>query len=186
MIFRFDDVSVNTNADKLGALIQILLDYDQGNIVVLAISSIVFDPSSQLSPEQHERVHPSVLTPQSSLTPYYRGTRCGVPRVFGPHPRVRYAGHGLMHVDHRLLERQTQEMSILGSCALAGAKIFVPPYNHWDHTTLSICEQHRIELVCYEHGWLHAKFQPYDRYQNMYYAHPFDFTPKTLTDWLGG
>lgn len=193
MIFRFDDVSINTEGAKLFHMIDLILTSEPGAVILLAFSPIVFS-SNQLGPKQEERVHPSRLTAMSSLTPYYEGHRCGLPdwlrEELWENPRVIFAGHGLVHVDHRLLTATAQEMSIVTSAQLArGPRVqplwFVPPYNKWDVNTQFICQTHGIEFARFEDGWEHMLFNDYnpDRCQR-YYMHPFDMSVARLESWF--
>jgi hypothetical protein len=181
--FRFDDISVNTDLERLGALIDVIVAHEPNANVLLAISPIVFCPTIQLSIGHEQRVHPPTLTAMSALHPYYKGTRCGIP-VLPFHKQIVRAGHGLAHVDHRLLDYQAQEMSIVMSCALAKASVFVPPYNHWDKNTEKICDEHSLDLIQFEDGWLHALYNSYDDSHHLYYMHPYDMTACRLKAWF--
>lgn len=190
MRFRFDDVSVNTDIGHLNDLLRVIARHAPGSQVLLAISPVVFAPPEL--PEGaigRQRVHPPRLTAMSELSPYYRGTRCGVPSAVMSMPwhglDVRTAGHGIAHVDHRLLGRKAQEMSILMSCSLAfNATTFVPPYNHYDARTEEICAHHAIELVKFEHGWRHVLHNPYTPHHERFYLHPYDITASDLQEWF--
>ena len=193
MIFRFDDVSINTDADKLGTMINIILMNEPRASVLLAFSPIVFS-RLQLGQHHKERVHPSRLTAMSSLYPYYEGHDCGVAegirKMLWSDGRVIFAGHGLLHVDHRLLSADAQEMSIVTSTHLARGNrnqplIFVPPYNKWNADTSRICAQHGITFTRFEDGWEHILYNDYnpERCQR-YYLHPFDLSPERLEVWF--
>jgi hypothetical protein len=186
-LFRFDDCSINTDARKLSEIVQVIEEKVLDVRIMFAISPIVFS-FSQLGEKQDERVHPTRLTAHSKLSPYYRGQQCGLPHaVFGLSGNNRFtAGHGLMHVDHRLLGRKAQEMSILGSCALAQSTIFVPPYNKYNDDTISICNENGIGLVRFEDGWQHVLYSAYDKAHPYYYLHSFDTTPERMRDWFEG
>lgn len=174
-IFRFDDVSINTDIGKLELLIDTIQHHQPNGTVLLAVSPIVFEGIG-------ERVHPSKLTAMSTLAPYYAGTRCGVPMIL--REGVVLAAHGLMHVDHRLLGYKAQEMSIVGSCALVETHIFCPPYNKYNYKTEAICSEHEIELICFEDGWRHALYNHYVPQHERFYCHPYDFTPDELEAWF--
>jgi hypothetical protein len=178
--FRFDDVSVNTDPTRLIYMVDTIRDYAPEARFIFAVSPIVFEGVG-------ERVHPTILTAGSLLSPYYRGTLAGLPAIL-PDLRQRgaIAGHGLLHVDHRLLPYAAKEMSIIASCALARAVIFVPPYNKWDAEVEAICSVNGIKLVKFEDGWLHAKYGPYKRDHERYYLHTFDFSTGDLRAWLKG
>lgn len=185
-IFRFDDVSINTNEEKFGALLYQITVCLPNVTFLLAISPIVFTPLEQLPEGQEQRVHPTHFTALSSLTPYYGGFGCGIPSIRKRYAKMHivFAGHGLAHVDHRLLDYQAQEMSILMSCHLAQANVFVPPYNKWDHNTVSICSAQGIRLIKFEDGYKHVGYNKFDPQHKLWYMHPFDFTAKTIKEWF--
>lgn len=189
--FRFDDISVNTPGRELTQLCEVITHYAPDSRLLLAVSSIVFS-AEQLGTSQATRVHPSRLTAMSALTPYYKGTCAGVPEYVGVKEilglPVQWAGHGLLHVDHRLLNHQAQEMSIVTSCALARGTYFVPPYNKWNAETERICFEHDLTLVKFEDGWNHVRhnrWAPSGR--RRYYLHTYDIEhPDQLAKWFQG
>jgi hypothetical protein len=183
-LFRFDDISVNTNMEKFCRLLDVIWGENPAYHILCAVSPIVFHPRV-LGIGNEERVHPSPLTAMSSLSPYYTGTRCGVPELPND-PRIIPAGHGLMHVDHRLLGWKSQEMSIVGSCALAKAQVFIPPYNKYNSITEEICEDYHIQLIRFEDGWQHALYNVYEPSKKLprYYMHPYDMGPEDFVEWF--
>lgn len=186
--FRFDDISINTDAEKLYELVEIVSQFAPDVQIILAISPIVFSQEQLPGFGNYERVHPPRLTAMSALAPYYRGESCGIPQDIRSNyegdDRIRFAGHGIAHVDHRLLSADAQELSILMSCALAGDSIFVPPYNHWNQYTEYICKQNEIELIKFEDGWQHCLHHFWTRIYERWYLHPYDLTPEKLTEWF--
>lgn len=191
--FRFDDVSVNTHADKLVSMIGVIFQHAPMSRILLAVSPIVFCPENQLPGGHEERVHPSRLTAMSSLSPYFEGHRCGLPvalqRIYHNDSRIVFAGHGLVHVDHRLLPAAAQEMSVVASAHLARGRrdqklMFIPPYNKWDVNTEFICRQHDIDLVKFEDGWEHVLYNRYNPEHERYYLHPYDVSVERLDAWF--
>ena len=67
-----------------------------------------------------------------------------------------------MHVDHRLLHPAAQEMSIVTSCRLIGADVFIPPFNKWNEYTEEICADRQITLVKFEDGWRGCEHEVWD------------------------
>ena len=92
--------------------------------------------------------------------------------------------HGLIHVDHRLLSREAQEMSILTSCSLAKSKVFVPPFNKWNKDSEDICREHNIQLVKFEDGWLCMEYNDFNPDQELWYIHSREFTLDSFREWL--
>ena len=188
-LWRFDDVSVNTDMDNLFDLIQVIQRYRPKTTVLLSISPIVFSSEQfkRFRPNQKGRVHPNELTAMSDFREYYKGNQCGLPLIpdvsaFGWD--IQFAGHGIVHVDHRLLGRKSQEMSIVVSCALAKAKIFVPPYNKYNTITQIICIDHNIALIRFEDGWRHTLYNKYEAEHPLWYCHPYDMTVTQLEEWF--
>jgi len=89
-----------------------------------------------------------------------------------------------VHVDHRLLKKEAQELSILVSCSLSKSKIFVPPFNKWNKDTDEICEEHGIELVKFEDGWLCMEYNNFDVNHDLWYVHSREFTVESFKKWI--
>lgn len=187
MIFRIDDVSLNTTKR--------LTDYireDSASEWLLAVMPMCWWTN------EIGRPFPRVMTPLSDVTKFYQGERFGVPNLTWTRqfPCVRLAGHGLIHQDHRLLHKEVQRVSILTSVAAAQSSvnqleyprrhenIFVPPYNHYNRDTIDVCDEHNVELVRWEDGWKHAAYNKYDPARcDRYYFHTADFTPEEFKQW---
>jgi hypothetical protein len=179
-IWRIDDVSVNTDVPALIKLIEACLETGrEQNRVILAINPVVIGKDRQ-------RPFPAAMKPLSVVSEYFKATACGLPQDI-PFSRwdgdVITAGHGMIHVDHRLLTYEQQELSILMSCSLARADSFVPPFNYWDKNTLAICVKHGIQLIRYEDGWRHVLHNEYSPNHLTWYLHPWDVTPDGLRAW---
>lgn len=171
MIFRFDDVSINSDVHEIERMIDYI--HWKGHEVIVGISPIV-------TANDNGRVFPAAFSAMADNTVFYTATGCGVPKI---NRKFTPAGHGLIHCDHRLLPFEAQEMSIVSSCGLAGAKIFIPPFNKWDRWTERVCRLHGIELIKFEDGWRsceHNEFQAHDKW----YLHPYAFGFKDLEKWL--
>lgn len=177
MIFRFDDISANSIKQvgdilKMGEYIQ-----KKGGISIVCISWL-----SHKSEKKTGRVFPSSIKPLSDYREFYKVDQSlKLAKMGGLIP----ASHGLIHVDHRLLHRSAQEMSILVSCSLVGAKIFVPPFNKWNKDTEDICKENGIELIKYEDGWRSCEHNKFDPSHDKWYLHPYAWTPQKFKAWLG-
>ena len=183
MIFRIDDVSANTNTAHLQAIVTTICARVPDASIVLAISPLVHDVSGEPEADR-ERAFPRLLSAMSDHRNLYRVRRCGWPEKLTIHgsATLSLASHGLVHVDHRLLGREAQELSIVASCSLVGAQIFCPPFNHWNRDTESVCAEHGIELIKFEDGWRHVRFNKFDPKHERYYLHTHD----TAAEWLAG
>jgi hypothetical protein len=89
-----------------------------------------------------------------------------------------------VHVDHRLLHKCAQELSILVSCSLAKSSIFIPPFNKWNKDTEEVCKENHIELIKFEDGWLSMEHNEYKEDQQLWYLHARDFNFDKVKDWL--
>lgn len=177
--FRIDDVSVNTDEAKLKGMVGLLNESFPNSIFLLGVSPLVCDMSEH-SDKRSERIFPSIFNAHSDHRIFYRVDRCGIPAVVSEliktyGSKVVVAGHGLVHVDHRLLTREVQEFSIVTSCSLIGAKTYIPPFNKWNADTAAICKEFDIDLIKFEDGWRHLGYEPINNNSRNYYFHTHDF-----------
>jgi hypothetical protein len=187
LTFRIDDISLNTDAELLASILQLLRDKFPEARIILAVSPIVFD-MSEFSGLTSERPFPAILNAHSDWRVFLAGNRIGLPHWLGGmlDKNIELASHGLVHVDHRLLSIEAQEFSILISRSIVGSGVFVPPFNKWNSGTEAICERNSIELIKWEDGWNHLGFQPFDPSNSgLYYFHTHDFNFETLKLKLG-
>lgn len=99
--------------------------------------------------------------------------------------QVQVVSHGLFHADHSNLQYDAQEMSIVGSCKLLGANIFVPPFNRFNETTEAVCRHYDIKLVRSDlEGWRSLEHEPFDPSHKLWYFHAWRFTPETFKEAL--
>lgn len=177
--FRFDDVSVNTDQGKIFKMTQLLYElFGVQCEVIYAVSLAVHDRNGAEGLAA-ERVFPSILHTESDYRCFYRVKRVGLPLLadFGPN-EVRkpvIASHGLVHVDHRLLSRTAQELSIVMSCSILNSRTFVPPFHKWNEKTERVCRENDIHLTKYDEGWKHLLYHKFDISHERYYLHTHDF-----------
>lgn len=177
--FRFDDVSVNTDWNKLDSMVRFLsstFKADQLRII-FAVSPAVYDMRECEKTLDRERTFHAILHTESDFRAFYRVERVGIPVLLDQYRKlgVEIAGHGMVHVDHRLLSRGAQELSILMSCALLKTTVFIPPFHKWNRKTAEICAEHSITLVKYDRSWRHLLYHPFDHRNPNYYVHTHDF-----------
>jgi len=178
--FRIDDVSLNTDMDHLRQMIleiEKVVDHHRLNLL-LGITPAVFDMSGKEGLTA-QRAFPRILNAYSDHRLFYQINKVGVPEGLGAFG-ADLAGHGLIHVDHRLLTREAQEMSILTSCSLVESTIFIPPFNKWNAVTKEICKEHNITLVKFEDGWRHLAYEAFNPNHPLYYFHTHDMTVDQL------
>lgn len=181
MIFRFDDISINTDmAHAQELLMRIWERFPQAEIIY-CISPMVFDLSAHSDSKTRQRVFPKILNAYSDFRRYYEVSHVGIPHI---PDTITKASHGLIHVDHRLLSKEAQELSILSSCSLARANIFCPPFNKWNTFTEHICIEHGIDLIKFEDGWRCVEYEPYDPDVSRWYLHSREVTVEAMEYWL--
>lgn len=181
---RIDDISVNTDMDDVVRFVEIAADHGIMN-VILAISPTAHTLGEKDHPQ---RVFPSIYNAHGTSKRFFEPDLIGIPDLSKVHalqrPIVLKASHGLIHIDHRLLTKDQQRMSIVISCSLVGSLSFVPPFNKYNEDTLNVCEEEGITLIKFESGWKHVMYNPFTGWRGLYYVHTHDLTPDQLNDWF--
>ena len=179
-IFRFDDICLNADMNlHIGIAEHIKKEIPSAD-VIFCVSPLVHNMSDEKG-KTKQRIFPQILNAHSDYRKFYQVDKCGVPNF----PEwITRAGHGLIHVDHRLLTKETQELSILTSCSLSKSTTFVPPFNKWNKYTEEICNEHGIKLVKFEDGWLCCEYNEYNPKHNLWYIHAREFTLDSFKNWL--
>jgi len=179
-IFRFDDICVNADMELHINIANQIKKVIPSAEVIFCVSPLVHDMSAETG-KSKQRIFPKILNAYSDHRTFYNVDKCEVPTF----PEwITRAGHGLIHVDHRLLTKEVQELSILTSCSLSKSSIFVPPFNKWNEHTANICTEHSIKLVKFEDGWLCCEYNEYNPKHNLWYIHAREFTLQSFTKWL--
>jgi hypothetical protein len=175
--FRFDDISINTDIEKLRRMCALLRKKIRDVRIIMAISPAVCDLSGFEKDIDRERVFPPMFHTKSDFTTFFKMQKVGIPEIVKEWPDIEYASHGMAHVDHRLLSRGAQELSIVMSCSLVETNTFIPPFHKWNQKTADICKKHKIRLITMEEAdWRHLKYHPFDERQTRYYLHTHDLT----------
>ena len=183
--FRVDDVSANTEHDSLSAIIAVIRECVPDAEIMLAVSPLVMSLLGEPVRDQ-ERAFPRILSAMSDHRLFY-GVQIANQRPYMPVDTtgIVFVSHGLVHVDHRLLGREAQELSIVASCSLVGTRIFCPPFNKHNHDTASVCAEHGVELIRFEDGWRHVRFNAFDpKNCQKYYCHTHDMDAAWLKEWF--
>jgi len=179
-VFRFDDICVNADMKKANEMARILRNKFPNCEILFCISPLVHDMSAA-DGITRERIFPKILNAYSDHRKFYEVDYCGRPEII---PEVSRASHGLVHVDHRLLSKEAQELSILVSCSLAKSKIFVPPFNKWNKDTEEICDEAGINLIKFEDGWLCMEYNSFNPKHNLWYVHSREFELEEFKKWI--
>jgi hypothetical protein len=185
-VLRIDDISINTDRDELRNLLKLISDKYPKMEILLAVSALVFNMnklSSGNDSQSNQRVFPKILNAFSDHRVFYKVEEIGIPDwlpIFSAEFNCKIASHGLIHVDHRLLDASAQELSILTSASILDTNIFVPPFNKYNPVTELICSDNQIKLVKWEDGWIHLAYNGFIDAENKYYLHLHDFTSEQL------
>jgi hypothetical protein len=180
-IFRFDDVCINADMELINNMTNFLVDRFPGCIVLWGVSPLVHDMSGEKSDISKQRIFPKILNAHSDYRVFYNVDKAGLPEY---NKNATLASHGLIHVDHRLLSRDAQEVSILISSSLVKSKIFIPPFNKWNKDTDDICKENGIELIKFEDGWLCMEYNQYNEDQQRWYLHAREFSFEDFKKWF--
>ncbi len=180
MTFRFDDVCINADLQLIQQMTDYLFDEGKARQVIYGISPLVHRMQTG-NYVKDQRIFPEVLNAMSDYRNFYRVEKAGIPEV---DPRVIRAGHGLIHVDHRLLTKEVQELSIVSSCSLVGANTFIPPFNKWNKDTDAVCKEQGIELVKFEDGWKSMEYNDRSRRTDLWYLHAREWTFEKFVQWF--
>ena len=178
-VIRFDDVFINSDMDSLNQMAEFV--YNLGAKVIYCISPLSHDMRNLLPSKDAQRIYPKIWNAISDYKEFYKVNLAGLPVV---PTYVTRASHGLVHVDHRLLKRSAQEMSIVVSCSLSNSKIFVPPFNKWNKKTEKICKENKIKLIKFEDGWKCMEYNRFETSQKLWYIHHREFSIETFKKWF--
>ena len=179
-IFRFDDICGNANMVTVNIMTNYLIEKFPDSSILWGVSPLVHDMSSYTG-KAKERIFPDILNAYSNYKLFFNVDIVNIPII---RKDVITAGHGLIHVDHRLLSKEQQEMSILISCSLVKAKVFIPPFNKWNEHTDIICKENGIQLIKFEDGWKCMEYNIYNEEQKLWYLHHREFTIQKFKEWF--
>jgi hypothetical protein len=180
-IFRFDDVCINADMELINKMTDFLFKKFPKCVVLWGVSPLVHDMSQEVNEITKQRIFPKILNAHSDYRKYYEVDMAGLPEL---KKEATLAAHGLVHVDHRLLPKPAQEMSILISASLVKSKIFIPPFNKWNKDTDDICKEHGIELIKFEDGWLSMEHNKFNDIHDKWYLHAREFTFDNFKKWF--
>lgn len=174
-IFRFDDVCINADINLINDIASFILERVPDCQILFGVSPLVHNGCGQ-------RVFPEILNAYSDHKKFYSVNQAGIPKDL--HPQASLAGHGLFHIDHRLIGYEAQEISILISCSLVGTKTFIPPFNKYNQFTIDICNQNGIKLIKFEDGWKSCEYNKYQKSHDLWYLHAREWTMDKFIKWF--
>lgn len=171
--FRVDDVSSNTNMYELREMcIFIRKEFDAD--IFLGVT--IFSKYSQ-----DGAVYPDAPFKDKPLQ-YFWDVNQAKHDFSGMYGDI--ASHGLFHVDHSQLQYDAQEMSIVSSCKYLETNMFIPPFNRFNQATEAVCRINGIKLLKLDDGWKSLEFNDFDESHDLWYFHPWRWTPETLKEKL--
>lgn len=95
------------------------------------------------------------------------------------------ASHGLWHFDHTKVDSQLKKASIISSCRLLEADIFVPPFNKWDEEMELICTSNGIQMIkSQDEGWKSFEHNKFDPTHKLWYFHSWRWDSQRLKEYL--
>jgi len=182
MIFRFDDISANTDFNKLG----LMIDFIKPKIsqLYLGISNLCHTIVEET--DNKERVFPSFFKTACSEKNYYTVNKMLLSEklaLWRYAEKIIFVSHGLVHIDHTLLTREQQEMSILVSKSLIPSNFFIPPFNKFNQDTISICKENNIVLLGLNEVWKNADFNKFDPEVEYWYCHSWRWKIEDFAQW---
>lgn len=180
-IFRFDDVCVNADMKLINDMTDFFFEKFPDCVVLWGVSPLLHDMSGEKNEIEKQRIFPKILNAYSDYKNFYKVDIAELPKF---HPKATLAAHGLVHVDHRLLPKPAQEMSILISASLVKSKIFIPPFNKWNKDTEEICNEHGIELIKFEDRWLSMEHNSYMEKHDKWYLHAREMGMTKFKKWF--
>lgn len=171
--FRFDDICINSDMNLVNDITDYLYEKFDDCEVIYGVSPMVHNDCGQ-------RVFPKIFNALSDHKNFYRTNRIGLPEMY---TRVTKAGHGLIHIDHRLLTKEVQEFSIVASCSVVNSKMFIPPFNKWNSDTEWVCKTHGLTLIKFEDGWKSMEHNTYDK-SDKWYLHAREWDMDKIKQWF--
>jgi len=180
-IFRFDDICCNADIDLANSIVDEIIERIPDSKILYAVSPLVHNMREEEG-KSKQRVYPKILNAYSDPKVFYNVDKCEIPSNM--HPKAILASHGMIHVDHRLLDKSAQEMSILVSCSLVKSEIFIPPFNKWNSDTEKICNDNNIDLIKFEDGWKCVEYNKFSEDISLWYLHHREFTLDTFKSWI--
>lgn len=173
MIFRFDDICLNTNMKN--AIDIALFLKSLGHDVQFAVSF-----TCQFA--DNEFVFKPILKAYSNHRLFFNIDKIGIP----DYPKtITTVSHGFIHIDHRLMCEEAQELSIISSCSLIKTNVFAPPLNKWNEATEKICDRNNIHLQKFEDGWRGVEHNSFSLAVDKWYLHSRNLTLAKIKKWIG-
>ena len=169
IIFRNDDVNPNSNIEDIKAMYMIIRKYFPHAEIWSAVNMIA-------KTSKDGSCYPAIKPKDIKFT--------DVNLIFDRKhlPDLEnIASHGLLHLDHRNVDRDLQKYSILTSCALLNTKVFVPPFWRWNAETNQICEAAGVKLWT-EGDWFNIDNGPVRENHLLFCFHSWKFTPETFEE----
>lgn len=175
MVIRLDDISPNTDPAKLDDLLSIIKNFLPDADIWLGVTFFAKFASNGA-------VYPELPLKDKSMDFFFNVNR--FMRLADREFNGKLCSHGLWHFDHTK-SMALAEASIITSCRLLESDTFIPPFNKWDYMTERFCSENGINLVkSQEDGWLSFEFNEFDPEKQLWYLHPWRWTPNMLREYF--
>lgn len=173
LVFRNDDVNVNTSLIQLGGMYEDIRTRFPEAEIWSVVSSV-----GRASGKQS--VYPDLPLRNHELEYFFdKADALWIPKNrffnFG-----KIVSHGLVHCDHAKMSYDAQLMSIVTSCRVLDTNIFVPPFSSSNSDTVRICHQNGIHLSLPSEGWKSLEAEPFDPNHELWFFHSWRFTPESF------
>lgn len=174
MIFRTDDISMNTDFGALKTMHEILA----GSFP----SSKIWSCVNILAKENGRgSVYPQPPFKDKPMDFFFDVNLIMAQINVG---RTKLVSHGFWHFDHSKAGIELQEASIVTSCRFLRTNIFVPPFNRYNADTVEVCRRNVINLVRPEEGWRSMEHNDFDPSHHRWYWHPWKWTPEKFQKYI--
>jgi len=171
LIFRNDDVSPCTNPYTLSAHYNIIKGLFKDSQILSCVT--LFAKHNVLG-----AVYGDVPFKNQTVPWFYDVDRFMLEYEYMTKDCV--VSHGLFHVNHSKLNRDAQEMSILGSCKFLKTNLFCAPFNAVNSDTVDVCQKNNIKIINNMYEWRSLERDPFDPLHKYWYYHSWRMTPDDL------
>ncbi len=170
MIFRNDDVNPNSNFEQMEEIYSMIREAFPGAEIYSCVTILA-------KKSENGSAYPEIKKKEINFPVVDRMVRIDSIRTAPWLGTI--VSHGLFHLSHRDVSEDLQRYSILASCELLRANIFIPPFWEWNRTTEKICRENGI-LLWTDEDWVNIERLPVDEKHDHYLFHSWKFTPETF------
>ena len=172
-IFRFDDVSPNTDFEELYKMFKVIKERFPKSRIISGINVLAKENAKG-------SVYPFPPFKHKEMDWFFN---VNVFDNFKHRKLYEKASHGLFHFDHSNVPYEYQKFSIEVSCKILHTNVFIPPFNRYNEDTEFICKSAGIELIK-DKGWRSIDYNSFDYRYKRWYLHPRRWTGESLNEYF--